>query len=361
MKIKVLLESKQLSIGKHLDLTGQYQKRAQDQIDLLNSALKSGVIYNSQYNDIKNILGRAFERMVSAAYDKLPKEVRSHLYHSDFSTYAGFVSVKKNAKALSNAPKEYRDDPNFKALEEITAEVIEVKDALAELKPKIIKGRIPAPVDPNKFVAKMGSKESQELVRDTLKKGTKEYLDDFEEHNRKWRQEMIDELASKGELAVDAESRSIKEDIIHSVFKFKHKTERKDGKKTTYYTELELDPSKKSWAADQAKKIRELIEEQFLSKNVKKISALVEKAPFKKITQISRDMRIVGNRAMIEVEFKFEFETGAEFTVLNKIVYKSSHLGTPFEQYPTTFHNVKLSDGTKMSTPSEKKMAEEFK
>ncbi len=59
-------------------------------------------------------------------------------------------------------------------------------------------------------------------------------------------------------------------------------------------------------------------------------------------------------------ELKFEFKDGSSFLVKNKTVFKRSHLGTPFYQFPTTFHNVVLPDGSKMSGVNEKTMLEVF-
>jgi hypothetical protein len=59
-------------------------------------------------------------------------------------------------------------------------------------------------------------------------------------------------------------------------------------------------------------------------------------------------------------EIAFTFKDGSSFVVRNKTVFKFSQLGTPFEQYPTTFHKVILPNGKSMSQPSEKRMVEVF-
>jgi len=56
----------------------------------------------------------------------------------------------------------------------------------------------------------------------------------------------------------------------------------------------------------------------------------------------------------------FEFEDKSRFTVQNSIVLSYSVYGKPFYRYPTTFHNVILPDGKKLSSPSEAKIKKEF-
>ena len=69
---------------------------------------------------------------------------------------------------------------------------------------------------------------------------------------------------------------------------------------------------------------------------------------------------ISGRDARIESGFKFTFDDESEFNVINKIIVKVSSKGTRFEQFPTTFHSVKLSDGSSLKMPSEEKMIKEF-
>jgi hypothetical protein len=59
-------------------------------------------------------------------------------------------------------------------------------------------------------------------------------------------------------------------------------------------------------------------------------------------------------------EMLFAFKDGSQFTVRNKTIFKISPLGKGFEQFPTTFHDVVLPDGSRMSAPSEQRMLEIF-
>jgi hypothetical protein len=57
---------------------------------------------------------------------------------------------------------------------------------------------------------------------------------------------------------------------------------------------------------------------------------------------------------------KVSFADGSEFTVRNKVITNTSSAGKWFYQYPTTFHDVKLADGSKLEAPSEEKMVKVF-
>jgi hypothetical protein len=57
---------------------------------------------------------------------------------------------------------------------------------------------------------------------------------------------------------------------------------------------------------------------------------------------------------------RFEFADGSSFDAQNSIVSKWSVNGRPFNQYPTTFHNVILPGGERMKQPSEAKVKKLF-
>jgi hypothetical protein len=90
----------------------------------------------------------------------------------------------------------------------------------------------------------------------------------------------------------------------------------------------------------------------YIIKNVKKLSALVGKKPLKGIKTI----RATAGSHTIDSELFFDFEDGSSFYVINKAVFVQNQAGTQFMRFPTTFHDVKMSDGTKMKMPSEEKM-----
>ena len=61
-------------------------------------------------------------------------------------------------------------------------------------------------------------------------------------------------------------------------------------------------------------------------------------------------------RGALEGDVFIEFADGSNFRVTNKIVVKFTTFGRPFPQFPTTFHDVILPNGARMSQPSEERM-----
>jgi hypothetical protein len=98
------------------------------------------------------------------------------------------------------------------------------------------------------------------------------------------------------------------------------------------------------------------LRESFVHKNAYKLSLIVRakgNLGQSTVTRINRGDDFGG-------EMRFTFKDGSKFTVRNKTVFKLSPLQKPYEQYPTTFHNVVMPDGSAMGTPSEKRMIEVF-
>jgi len=95
--------------------------------------------------------------------------------------------------------------------------------------------------------------------------------------------------------------------------------------------------------------------------------AFVDKNTFR-ISEISRLKGMVPDAEILSVEpgptfnsrMRFSFSDGSSFELRNKTVWKTSPLGVFFAQFPTTFHDVVLPDGKRMSQPSEARMIDVF-
>ncbi len=77
-----------------------------------------------------------------------------------------------------------------------------------------------------------------------------------------------------------------------------------------------------------------------------------------------------GSKEIQEIQFagsldyhriSFNFKGGSCFTIQNAVVHHVNQHGTWYAQFPSTFHNVVLSDGTRMKAASEAKMKQLFK
>ena len=105
------------------------------------------------------------------------------------------------------------------------------------------------------------------------------------------------------------------------------------------------------------------MQEQFVAKNVRKLSSIVETKANIEGKPVVLDVHCY--QGVIEGNIKFQFKDSSAFTVRNKIVSKMYQAAdgqyATMYQYPTTFHNATLPTGKRMEgQPSEKEMNEIF-
>lgn len=361
------------------DLDDRWQDLVKDRFQILENSLKNGIIYNMDFNDSKDILNRAYERALKVLDEKLHKaEAGLERDQSiDFKLYAEFdysgsypsihssnSLLKKLEKGLSDSKvKELDKHGQIKILQEeveLHKCAIEIKKIFEQLKTKIVKGRKPnTNIDPNKFYNKLGSKESQELVTKELKAGIGPRLDEYEAKMKDYFQNLIDgilDMTTYKSDRNDPDQETLM--ILQRCFDFDSK--REEG--GVLYSNIKLNEKGKTYAKDEAKKERDALEKNFLSKNIKKLSNLVDvKGNLETIKELPKVPVVVkAGVGRVEAGFDFTFADKSSFTVINKIVYKYSYRGKPFVQFPTTFHNIVFPDGTKMKMPSEEKMIKEF-
>lgn len=96
----------------------------------------------------------------------------------------------------------------------------------------------------------------------------------------------------------------------------------------------------------------------FVWKNTDRISTIARrKGQTPKVTVIdNNEQGVAGYGGNI----RFSFDDGSSFVLRNKTVWKRDQFGDRFMQWPTTFHDVKLAGGKKMSSPSEERMVDVF-
>jgi hypothetical protein len=104
---------------------------------------------------------------------------------------------------------------------------------------------------------------------------------------------------------------------------------------------------------EQAMKEAEDILNHFVYKNSNKLSIILTTKNNLKSVEIKN---IILSKGVIECDVYCVFKDGSEFTANNKVVFSYSKYGTPFYRFPTTFRNVILPNGEKMSQPSEERM-----
>lgn len=346
--------------------------KAKEALDMLEKAVAADSIFNVDFGEIKDILTRSLEEVLTLHLKDISNSddrdtSTSHLlYMADISYYVYLNQakgqVKKIKEFLTKHPDLSASDKEvlkkMMASNEASAKVF---DIMTKLKPKIVKGRKPnTNIDPDKFQSRLGSEEAQKVVKEKLEAGIKKPMDDYEASVDKWLQGIIDSITKKDTYMTG-------DGIFDTIF-FKCFNSQKDREASTreenIYKNVKLNPDKKDFAKDEAKAQRDGIEKRYLAKNIKKLSHVIDlKGNLSKIEELPYRKPKIGSGSQtmtIESGFQFLFADNSEFKVINKIVTKYSYAGKQFEQFPTTFHDVTFPDGTKMKSPSEEKIVKEF-
>lgn len=374
--LNFLLESTDESFVKkyeplYVDVSPKLKDSVKLSLEKLETAVNQKHIWNVDFDEIKNDLKRAM-------HDSLTKHLKisrsdsdnsPHLlvYYADISEYAQLNQAASQVKKIDSVLLAHEKDfqksdiealKNVRLINELCSDLNVI---LTKLKPYIEKGRKPSDkaVDPNKFVQKLGSANSQKLVIDSLQKGIKKPLDEYENSVKTWLKTIYDKIKSDLseficddpiELLIFSKCFNGKRDYKHPV-----KSEQR-------FTDITINKSMENFPVEEAKLQRELIEKQYLAKNVKKLSHIIDlKGLQVDITDLPyKEPTVKSGAGTIESGFKFKFSDNSSFEVVNKIIVKTSTRGKEFNQFPTTFHNVVLADGSKMKQPSEEKMVKEF-
>lgn len=374
---KELLQETKLGLAEKLKaiydgVSPSRAEKAKQALGNLEKAIEADTIFNVDFNEIKDVLSRCLEESLRQhSFSSTKDDSSPHLmvYHADISSYVYLNQAKTQSKKIKDFLAKNTTFPSAdKALLEkmlaTNEAAAEVNVLMTSLKSKIVKGRKPnVNVDPNAFHSKLGSAEAQKKVKEALELGVKEPLDDYEEAIRSWLQRYIDTI-TKSDTYTQPKDRSHRDGLMDMIFMkcFDSDRDHSDKSGDTVFKNVKIDPDKKDFAKTDAKSQRDNIELRYLAKNIKKLSHVVDlKGNLSKIETLEyRKPKIASGGGTLESGFKFIFADGSEFTVINKIVTKYSYTGTRFEQFPTTFHDVKFPDGTKMKMPSEEKMVKEF-
>jgi hypothetical protein len=345
-------------------------------LDLLKSALETSSIYNSDFEAIKQSFSR-----VQGAYQKLyyddaggawftydSSDQRAGLNKFDTTPYIDGGNYKKQVKQLEQAVKVSGLQPStvehLQKMQALLNAYAVLQDALKSLKPHIIKGRKPAvSKNPNEFRSKMGSQDSQAIISKHLLDNITEALDKYEANVISYFEKIVSQLKDEEEVfGHQLSADPARQQVLQNCFTFKHETYRKDRKLDIKYTELKLDASYHAWIAREAASIRKGIQDGFMHKNLTKLSLIVDKKGNLESIKGSpnTETKVNGVTGTMQAELVFTFADSSSFRVLNKIIVNTSSSGKGFYQYPTTFHDVKLPDGSKLSMPSEEKMVKVF-
>lgn len=346
-------------------------------VDEVQAGVEAGQIYNAALNDAKSTISYQFEKLYNALYyRKIPDDYDGNREHNfnpnmhrwildnyDVSPNVNLTNYKSQMRLIekSLAKLEGHDKAHASEMLGLLEKFGPIVDAIKSLKDKTIKGRKPAEPDPNAFHNVVGSKASQDLVKKHLLSNITPSLDKFEQEMTKYLEDQLEDLAGRNMIS-EGSIDGLDLMIIQHCLKYEIEYEKGPAGRKRIYVLKGKNTEAAAWPAAEAKKMRKAMEEGFLSKNIQKLSNIIDrKGNLSSIVDLpSKPVTVRSGRGALEAGFKLSFSDASEFSVVNKIITNYSMRGLPFYQYPTTFHDVKLPDGSKLSMPSEEKMVKEF-
>ncbi len=329
--------------------------------DKLIAALEAGQIYNVVYKESMMTLNYDFEK----AFDKLNSaQIEPFRAYRDANNvpwnffHPRLAAAPTAIKQIEKYMKEHKiPDHFFVQRLEFLKIFAAFKDANDLLKKNTIAGRVPNPNAVPKFTPTYAPQDAM-----VVQKKFKEICADL-------RNNQIKSYVAYYKKLVEAYLEKVKDIPVTSLASFRNPR--------SHYTIYPKNPSLNSTLRSfidsdagyvaykdvetryikQAEKSVDFLHDGFISKNVGKLSSLIAKMPLTEIATIRLSAQVYN----IEAELLFKFENGASFYVINKAVFVENASGKQFLRFPTTFHDVVNSDGTKMKSPSEEKMNLEWK
>jgi hypothetical protein len=235
----------------------------------------------------------------------------------------------KKAKTFPKSPEKTR----WLAIHE---EFLKLFNEFSKLKP-VKRTAIKKETAKEKYMKTLSSSEAIRIAN----KAMQELVDKIEKDFIKKRIESINDMIEKFDKITDPRAKQNMRNRDNSGILYRH----------AFVKDMDAKAIKKIATAEAS-----AMKEAFLMKNVDKLAQILEKKGEMKNKPTHASYR----KGDFFGSMRFQFKDGSSFTVTNKVVVKVNYHGTWFNQFPTTFHNVILPDGSKMKQPSEKRMIEIF-
>lgn len=334
-------------------------------------AVEDGGIDNPRFVEGKDILNRALERAWAAvprddeALDQLPDAQRDALErvpNPNLSNLAGRL------KRVQKTP----DTPTRAALMALLEELLPVAEAYGFLKANTRKRQVKteAEREAERLTPPPSSSAAVAMVREVLTEAIgrayQGLVDRYTQANREAIQTFV--LAQEKALVDPArKGRPYGPSEHWSRPNARGRMEVVDPAGVAFLTNvLAYEPRRSDGAAYQAtddtwrksdaeaEKAAQFVRDQFLYKNLAKLTPVLEAkgdAVFEAIREVGRF-----ELAKLEGEFEVRFTDGASFRLRNAVVFVVNQYGTSFHRFPTTFHDVILPGGAAMPSPSEERM-----
>lgn len=356
--------------------------RMESLLDKLESAINGGEIWNVDWTDLKDDVGR----VLSSAMDKIHRkfhearqrykedhpEYKDLAFGADYeytSAYPHMVSQKIKKLKTPKIRKAFREtdpyvtDEMYQELIDVFEEFESVTSALKETKSKVKKGRKPNPDAKPAYVPPPASVKSLKMIQDKVEEVTESMYNNLVKAYKDHFTGMVDRYFARRSKDNESpyrmrEFQGGNASIISSFI-----TQQKEG--STYSGSMN-DPYRKRDDYEErieraSKEQADIVRDRYKIKMMKKLGSIVGKKSEKGVALKSVSVgHLVATAGTFEGWMNFEFEDGSKFRVQNKVVTKWSQRGNPFHQYPTTFHDVEFANGKEYKMRSEEQMNKDF-
>lgn len=359
-------------------------------VERLNKYGPDGTLSNAAYKELNDYASRLVDysyfgviRNISPeSMDKVRQNWAAYNDLDEFHT-STLVHVEGKLKKAEAAVSKYKDDPIWQEfLKSVIAkmkEFLPIAQGVVALKSRIVK-RQPkeketAETLKAKYVAPMASKEAGKIIVDALSELGEKMRVAYEK-------DLFERFMARAkEFAVlEAQQQSDSRNKYADLLSFHEVWDRtpeyvtvknfrgKEEKVRWYHHKMSTNASDilQKIAAQAAQDMKD----QFVVKNAKKLDSIVDRKSHKSTltgppTPV-KNLKVEQGALTGEMEFKFDDKS--TFVVRNKVVYGTrwnagygrSNNFIHYVQFPTTFHDVKLPDGSAMGQPSEERMNNVF-
>lgn len=346
-------------------------QRLEQALATWQDGLNQGGIDNPRFVESKDRIGRALEiawraaPRDQAAVDQLPEAQRNAL---DTLPSPNLSNLAGRLKRVEKTP----DSPTRTALMGLLQELTPLAQAYEFLKANTRKRQVKTEEerDAERFVPPPSSSKAVEQARAILEhaidRAYQGLVDRYTLMNRRLIQTYLD--AQQQALADPARAGKAYLPSTHLSRKnAQGRSEVIDPMGVAFLTEVLVShhqhtrvpvylANEQTWvtADRKAEEQAKLVREQFLYKNLAKLTPVLEAKGDEAFLSIQEVGRF--DLSSLEGQFEVRFKDNSSFRLRNAVVFVVNHYGTHFNRFPTTFHDVVLPNGEPMPSPSEERM-----
>ena len=337
---------------------------------VIERANELGKIYNVDYKDLKDNVSRRFEESADGLKEVVEKIEGGRTKNWDeiyWMIPMGMNSLGKFEREIQR----FKNVPVFVELKKFVDEWKPYLEAIKALKDKVVMGRKPNenPSENRPYQPPLHqvSTDVTKAVKDSLDKVVDnqydQYVKEMKDMILNWAVGYVGDMEKTPTMRKDKRkyfrvefgSDSFRMDVCQAL------TEDKEDQHGMYSpSDLISVKLKKDYdllAQKMAVQQADALKDMFISKNLRKMVTVVSKKQLKN-TEVKWGSLAGGTG--FSGKITFNFDDGASFVVYNQAVTVWNTY-RPFMRFPTTFHDVVFSDGTKKKMMSEQEMNEVWK